>query len=125
MKLNILKSKIHHGVITQANIDYDGSLSVDSDLMKACNMKPFEKVLVANLVNGNRLETYLIEAPAGSGVICANGAAALLCSVGDAVIVMSFCQLDEDEVDSFEPSIIRLSKTLENKIIGRGIKKAF
>ena len=125
MKIHMLKSKIHNGVITQADIDYDGSLTVAADLMRACGMKPFEKVLVANLANGNRLETYLIEGPEGSGIMCANGAAALLFGVGDPVIVMSFCVLDEAEAESFEPSIIRLDRSPANRIIGRGIKKAF
>jgi len=115
MLREMLKSKIHQAVITEANIEYTGSISIDSDLLKAADILNNEKVLVANLENGSRLETYAIPAKAGSGEVCLNGAAARLCEVGDRIIIISFCTLNEDEVQNHVPKVFRVNA--ENQII--------
>src|SRR5688572_31240687 len=84
----MMKSKIHRATVTEANVDYVGSITIDSDLMKAADLLPHEKVQVADIDNGARLETYVIEGPAGSGVVCLNGAAARLVNEGDKVIII-------------------------------------
>jgi aspartate 1-decarboxylase len=106
MNIEILKSKIHRATITQANLNYIGSISVDEDLMDAANLIEFEKVQVVNINNGERLETYVIKGERGSGVISLNGAAARKASIGDLVIIAGFAQIDLDEARSFKPSIV-------------------
>jgi len=114
MKIEILKSKIHRATVTDANLDYVGSLSLDEDLIKAANLHVYEKIQVLNITNGNRLETYIIKAPSGSGEVCVNGAAAHLVGAGDLIIIASYCQLNSSEVDLFKPTIVLLDKN--NKI---------
>lgn len=106
MKIEILKSKIHRATITQANLNYIGSISVDEDLMDAANLIEFEKVQVVNINNGERLETYVIKGERSSGVISLNGAAARKAHVGDLVIIAGFAQMDFEEAKSFKPSIV-------------------
>ena len=106
MLITVLKSKIHRATITEANLDYVGSLTVDRDLMDKVGMLPFEKVLVANINNGHRFETYLIEGERGSGAMGLNGAAARLGKVGDLVIVLSWAQMEPAEAATFKPSIV-------------------
>ncbi len=118
MTLTVLKSKIHGAIITEANRDYDGSITIDRTLLEACGMIPYEKVLVADLANGNRFETYLIPGQPGSRVVCANGGAALLAKVGDPVIVMSFCQVSPEEAARAKPVVVRLDS--ENRIRATG-----
>lgn len=119
MLFNFLKSKIHHGVITEANVDYEGSLTVDVELMEACGMRPYERVTVVDLSNGNRFDTYLIEGQRGSRVMCANGGAALLTSVGNPVIVMCYALVSQQDLDDgFKPNVIRLDKKT-NAIVAR------
>lgn len=89
-----LKSKLHRMVVTQAELDYMGSITIDRDLMDMTGLLPGEKVLVADLDTGNRFETYVLEGKRGSGIICINGAAARLCDVGDKVIILQFAWLD-------------------------------
>ena len=89
-QIHILKSKIHRAVITQAELEYVGSITIDKKLLEASGMLPFERVLVSNMRNGNRLETYIIEGEAGSGTICMNGPCAHLFRVGDEVVIMAF-----------------------------------
>ena len=115
MIVKALKSKIHRATVTEADLDYIGSISIDATLMKESNLLPFEHVHVLNITNGNRLETYVIEAPANSGMICINGAAAHLVSPKDLVIIVSYCELDHSKLPSFNPSIIHVDK--ENKIV--------
>ena len=110
MKIEILKSKIHRATVTDANLNYVGSLSLDENLIKAANLHEYEKIQVLNITNGNRLETYVIKAPAGSGEVCVNGAAAHLVSTGDLIIIASYCQLDNSEVGSFKPTIVLLDQ---------------
>lgn len=102
----MLKSKIHRATVTQADIDYVGSITIDADLMKAADLLPYEKVHVVDIDNGTRLETYVIEGDAGSGVVCTNGAAARLIHKGDRVIVMSYAQVSDDESRSLKPSVV-------------------
>jgi len=108
MFLSLLKSKLHHVRVTGAELDYEGSLSLDRGLMDAVGLLPNEKLLVANLENGRRFETYAIEAPAGSGVCRLNGATAHLGKIGDRLIVMSFCLLAPGEAATHTPRVIRL-----------------
>ena len=109
-----LKSKIHQAVVTQAELYYEGSLTVDLDLMDLAEMMVYEKVTVVNINNGERFETYLIPGERGTGVICLNGAAARKASVGDRIIIMTYCHLNESEVDAFLPKVILLDE--KNKV---------
>ena len=102
----MLRGKIHRATVTEANVDYVGSLTVDNDLLRAADILPYEQVLVVNLRNGARLETYAIEGEAGSGVICANGAAAHLIHPGDLVIVMSYQLVEDREAAEVEPQVV-------------------
>lgn len=99
----MLKSKIHRATVTEARVDYVGSITIDADLMDRADMTPYEKVLVADVDNGVRLETYVIEGPRGSGVVCMNGAAARLVNKGDKIIVMTFGGYDAQEARTHRP----------------------
>jgi len=105
MMREMCKSKIHCATLTQTELEYEGSITIDRALMDATDLMPFEKVLVANVSNGIRLETYVIEGDADSGVICLNGAAARGAQPGNKVIILSFCLVDEDETDGWHPKI--------------------
>ena len=105
MTVTVLKSKLHRIRVTEAKLDYTGSLTIDEDLMDAVGMLNYEKLLVANVDNGERFETYAIRGPRGSGVCCLNGAAAHKGKVGDRLIVMSWAQMPEDEARSFTPRV--------------------
>jgi aspartate 1-decarboxylase len=100
------KAKIHRLTVTDANLNYEGSITLDESLLKAADILPYEKVQIANVTNGNRFETYAIVGPAGSGVCCINGAAAHLAKKGDIVLVISYGQLDENELKSFKPKLV-------------------
>ena len=113
MKIELLKSKIHRAIVTDANIDYVGSLSLDENLIKAANLHEYEKIQVLNITNGNRLETYVIKAPAGSGEVCVNGAASHLVSTGDLIIIASYCQINIEDVGLFQPTIVLVDKNNE------------
>jgi aspartate 1-decarboxylase len=106
MQIQILKSKIHRAVITEANLNYVGSLTVDEDLMDAANMIENEKIHIVNNNNGERIETYLIKGPIGSGVICLNGAAARRGEEGDVIIIISYAIMDFEEAKTFKPTIV-------------------
>ena len=106
MEIEILKSKIHRAVITEANLNYIGSLTLDEDLMDGANLIENEKVQVVNVNNGSRIETYVIKGKRGSGVCCLNGPAARQGAVGDTVIIISYANMDFDEAKSFKPSLI-------------------
>ncbi|OFY71222.1 MAG: aspartate 1-decarboxylase [Bacteroidetes bacterium RBG_19FT_COMBO_42_7] len=116
MLIEVLKSKIHRVTVTEANLYYVGSVSVDEDLMDASNIIENEKVQVLNLDNGERLETYVIKGKRGSGEICLNGPAARKVAIGDVVIIMSFATIDFQEAKSFRPVII-FPDTKTNKLI--------
>jgi aspartate 1-decarboxylase len=105
MTVTLLKSKLHRIVVTESKLDYTGSLTLDEDLMDAVGILNYEKLLVANVDNGERFETYAIRGPRGSGVCCLNGAAAHKGKVGDRLIVMTWAQMPEEEARSFTPRI--------------------
>ncbi len=108
MMRTICKSKLHKARVTDANVEYAGSLSLDTQLMRAARLVPYEQVHVLDLDNGARVVTYCIEAPPGSGTVCANGAAARLIRAGDHVIVLSYAQVDEAELARFTTTIVML-----------------
>lgn len=110
MQIQILKSKIHRAVITEANIDYVGSLTLDEDLMDAAGMIENEKIQVVNVQNGERLETYLIKGERGSGVCCLNGPAARKGLVGDTVIIISYAVMSPEEAGTYQPKVVHPGK---------------
>jgi len=111
----MMKSKIHRARVTQVNLDYEGSITIDRSLMEASDILPFERVEVLNVNNGARFSTYAIEGEANSGIIGINGAAARLVAKGDIVIILSYCQVPDDEAISITPSIVRVDR--QNRII--------
>ena len=106
MQRTMCKGKIHRATVTQANLNYIGSITIDQDLLEAADIYPYEKVQVVNITNGSRLETYAIAGARGSGVICLNGAAARLTSEGDIVIIISYGQYDEEEIRKLVPHVV-------------------
>lgn len=106
MNVQIFKSKIHRVRVTQAELHYVGSITIDADLLDAANMIPNEKVQIVNVNNGERLETYTIAGERGSGMVCLNGPAARRVQVGDVVIVISYATMDWEEAKTFEPTVI-------------------
>jgi aspartate 1-decarboxylase len=106
MQIEILKSKIHRATVTQADINYVGSITIDANLMEAANLIEFEKVHVLNINNGERIETYVITGERGSGVICLNGAAARKFMAGDIVIIASYAMMDFEEAKKFKPLLV-------------------
>ncbi|HEU0003149.1 MAG TPA: aspartate 1-decarboxylase, partial [Ktedonobacteraceae bacterium] len=115
MQRTMCKGKIHRATVTQANLQYVGSITVDADLLEAADIYPYEKVQVVNIHNGTRLETYTIAGARGSGVICLNGAAARHAAEGDIVIIMSYGQYDEQEIRALEPRLVFVDA--DNQII--------
>ena len=109
------KSKIHRATVTQAELHYEGSLTVDSDLLDAADIIPYERVQVCNINNGERFETYIIPGKRRTGTICLNGAAARLGSVGDELIIITYATYTEEELKNYKPTVIILDKS--NKII--------
>lgn len=106
MLIEVLKSKIHRVTITEANLHYVGSLTLDADLMAAANMIEGEKVQIVNVNNGERIETYIIKGKAGSGVVCLNGPAARRGAVGDLVVIISYAQMDFEAAKQFQPWVV-------------------
>lgn len=106
MLIEVIKSKIHRVTLTQADVNYVGSIAIDEDLMDAANMIEGEKVQVLNVNNGERLETYIIKGPRGTGDVCLNGPAARKAMVGDVVIIISYAQMDFEEAKKFKPWVI-------------------
>jgi len=115
MLLEMFKAKIHQARITQADLFYEGSLSIDEDLLEAAGILPHEKVQVVNINNGNRFETYAILGKRGSGVIGLNGAAARLGVPGDMIIIITYAQMTEEEAKTFKPTVILVDE--KNKIV--------
>jgi len=105
MLISVLKSKLHRITVTESNLSYEGSLTLDPDDMEAVGIVPYEKILVANVANGARFETYAIEGRRGSHVCCLNGAAAHLGNVGDVLIVMSFAHMTPEEAAGWQPKV--------------------
>lgn len=114
MVLNMLKGKIHRATVTQAEVDYIGSITIDQDLMDAAGILEYEKVQVADVERGTRLETYVISGKPGSGVICLNGAAAHLVTPGDKVIIMCYAQMTPEEARESKPRVVFVDE--DNKI---------
>lgn len=106
MQIELMKSKIHRIPVTQADLHYEGSITIDEDIMDAANLIEYEKVQVVNVNNGERLETYIIKGKRGSKVICLNGPAARKVAPGDIVIIISYCSMDAEEAKSFQPTEI-------------------
>lgn len=108
MLITVCKSKIHRATITDANLDYVGSITIDSDLMKAADLIPYEKVQIANIANGERFETYVIEGEAGSGTIALNGAAARKGQKGDLIIIIAYGHLEKEEAAGYQPAVVHV-----------------
>lgn len=114
MILNMLKAKIHRATVTEADLNYVGSITIDRDLMDAAGILEYEQVSVVDIDNGNRLETYVIEGPRKSGIICLNGAAARMVHKGDKIIIMAYCQIYAEEAKEHYPVVVFVDE--ENKI---------
>lgn len=114
MMIDMLKGKIHRATVVQAELDYVGSITVDTELMEAAGILEYEKVQIVDINNGNRFETYTIAGEAGSGMICLNGAAARCVSTGDKIIIMAYAQMTPEEAKEFSPKVVFVDD--ENKI---------
>ena len=114
----VMRSKIHRAPVTDADVDYVGSISIDSALMQAAGIEEWEKVHVLDVTNGSRLETYAIKAPAGSGKICINGAAAHLVHPGDLVILLTFEGIPNDQIEAYSPTIVHVNS--KNDVVDIG-----
>lgn len=110
MQRTMCKSKIHRAIVTEANLLYHGSITIDRRLMEEADIYPFERVQVANLNNGERFETYVIEGPEDSGVICLNGAAARCVEPGDPILIMSYAVLDDKEARMIQPKVVHVDE---------------
>lgn len=125
MKLSMFKSKLHQMKVTEANLMYEGSITIDEDLLDMANILPYEKVSVVNITNGSRLETYTIPGERGSRVCCMNGAAARLTQVNDRIIVISFAEMEPEEARQHKPTVVVVDennnpqKILEQSVQGR------
>jgi aspartate 1-decarboxylase len=115
MQIHILKSKLHRAAVTAANVNYEGSLSMDSELMEKAGFYPYERILCANLANGNRFETYVIAGERGSGSIVLNGAAAHLGKAGDLLTIMSYAMVEEALIRKWQPRVLVLGN--KNSVI--------
>lgn len=120
MMRTMFKSKIHRATVTEANLNYVGSITIDEDLLKAADMLEHEQVAVVNINNGARFETYTIAGPAGSGIVCLNGAAARLAQPGDLVIIITYAQMSEEEVRNHRPTVLLVDK--ENRIVPKRMR---
>ena len=116
MFIEVVKSKIHRVTVTEANLNYIGSITIDEDLLDAANLIANEKVSIVNNNNGERFETYIIKGERGSGVVCLNGAAARKAQPGDIILVMSYAMMDFEEAKTFKPSVV-FPDTATNKLI--------
>lgn len=116
MLVQILKSKLHRLSVTEADLNYIGSITIDKALMEAAGILPGERVFIVNNNNGARFDTYVIEGPAQSGMVCLNGAAARLAQVGDVIIVMAFAQMTPEEAKTFSPKVV-FPDTATNQLI--------
>ncbi len=114
MQRMMLKGKIHRATVTDADLEYEGSVAIDADLLKMAGILPYEKVAIYNITNGNRLETYAIVAPSGSGEVCINGAAAHLAVKGDIVIIACYAGMNEQEAACHKPSLVYVD---ENNVV--------
>jgi aspartate 1-decarboxylase len=108
MKLNVFKSKIHRATVTHADLEYEGSVTIDRDLLDRADILPYEAIHVWNVTRGSRLVTYALEGPRGSGCVCVNGAAAHLNQPGDLVILATFADMDRAEAAKYKPTVVRV-----------------
>jgi aspartate 1-decarboxylase len=115
MEITLLKAKIHRAVVTQADLDYVGSVTIDTQLLREAGIREYEKVEIADIDNGNRFETYTIAGEEGSGIICLNGAAAKCVNVGDKVIIMAYANMTPGEADHHKPTVLFVDEN--NKIV--------
>ncbi len=122
MRRTFFKSKIHRATVTHADLDYEGSVTIDEDLMDAAGIWNFESVHIWNITRGTRLQTYAIKGARGSGVICINGAAAHLNKPGDLVILSTFAELEESEARAYEPTVVLVDRS--NKIVAKTVEVA-
>ncbi len=106
MRLSAFKSKIHRATVTEANLNYEGSVTLDADLMDAANILPHEQVQVLNVNNGERFDTYAIRGPRGTGMVCLNGPAARLAQVGDMVIILTYAWMEREELERHTPKVV-------------------
>jgi len=113
--IEALKGKIHRATVTEANLDYIGSLTLDEDIMDAAGLKHYEKIQVLDVTNGSRIETYVIPGGRGSGEVCINGAAAHLIHAGDLVIIVFYCQISDEELLDHQPKIVHVDA--DNRIL--------
>ena len=111
----MLKGKIHRATVTESDLDYMGSLTLDEDIMEAAGLKEYEKIQVLDITNGSRIETYIIRGKRGSGQVCINGAAAHLIHAGDLVIIVSYCQLSDEESLYHQPKIVHVDA--DNRVL--------
>ncbi len=121
MNILLLKSKLHQATVTGVDMNYEGSVVIDSALMEEVDLQPYEKVLVANMATGARFETYAIPAPPGSGTIVLNGATARLGQIGDRLIIFAFAQVPRSEARSFAPRVVQLDEN--NRVVQRSFSK--
>ena len=117
MLIKMLKAKIHRVTVTEANLDYTGSLTLDEDLMDAAGIKEYEKIQVLDITNGSRIETYIIRGKRSSGQVCINGAAAHLIHEGDLVIIVAYCQLSDEESRYHQPNIVHVDA--DNRVLSK------
>ena len=120
MRRELCKSKIHGATVTEANLYYEGSLTLDMDLADAADLVPYERVQVVNINNGSRLETYILPGERGSGAVALNGAAARLGTAGDQVILISYAHYEEAEIAGHEPRVVFVDE--KNRILDRGLR---
>ena len=118
MRRSLFKSKIHRARVTQADVDYEGSVTIDANLMEAADILPYERVHVWDVTNGSRLETYAIRGDAGSGVVCINGAAAHLIHPGDLVIIATFADVEEPETRHWRPRVVLVDDNNRVRAVG-------
>ncbi len=119
MRRNLFKGKIHRATVTHADLDYEGSVSIDEDLLEAAGIWEYEAVHIWNITRGSRIQTYAIKGERGSGVICINGAAAHLNRPGDLVIISTFAELEESEARAFKPTVVLVDR--QNKIVSKDL----
>ena len=117
MQITMFKSKLHKLAVTEANLMYEGSITIDQDLLDAANLLPYEKVQVVNITNGSRLETYTIPGERGSRICCMNGAAARLTQIGDRIIVISYAEMTPEEAKAHKPTVVIVDENNDPKEI--------
>ena len=115
MRLTAFKSKIHRATVTEADLNYEGSVTIDVDLMRAADILPHEQVQVLNVMNGERFDTYAIPGPQGSGILCLNGPAARLAHVGDLVIILTYAEMEREELLQHTPRVVMVDE--RNRIV--------